>query len=720
MNLLNPFSWGKRDNKATAGRNLTARESEALGPYTSTFRDFRFRETNPHLLEAIREAMGPIDGAINKLVMLDGIVRPEAESDALQRELDDWFEGVKVNDVEQGFQAFYRSQGNEMYEQGFTVGDFELSGTGNDVERLRVADSKGVMFRRNGKELECWYLPPGQKRGRQDGTDNLERVLRNTYQSHNMLPLLEQNHYRMLDWQTLVYAGLNNEADNPYGVSIIRSTEFDCRVLLVMKNALNRTWERFGDPIFEVSLKKKSKRNITQKEMDDQRDALAKSLSDAMSIKRQGNSADVVNVIGADDELSIKVLGADGQVLELEMPARHLLENIVAKTGLPSWMLGFHWSTAERLAQRQGEIALQESHTRFELRRPQLKKTCNAALRARGISFKPGDYDLIQDLPNLQDLEAQARANLMDAQAEALRNGGDINPGQQGDREEDDDPKKQLTVYRIANSDDDARLLEAGHRLIHGKGHNHKAETYVEDEAALMRLERRAERGLKNGWDSLYEATLDVLGIDKPKAYKAPEPVFVFDAALMLQDLIDAQDQFVASVSGEDSETAQAMYDSWLRGTLNASNEDLLQGLDKVTQETRNQVAQQIQARSLELVTDATVRAYRDDIVAALQQGAYDGANPRDVARELKKRFAAHDYDWQRLARSEIADAQVAGKEAQYQAHEIARYDIINAGGACPICTGLAANGPYQVGAGPLPMRDTHPLCRCTIEARVE
>ncbi|MDY6981072.1 MAG: minor capsid protein, partial [Pseudomonadota bacterium] len=455
-------------------------------------------------------------------------------------------------------------------------------------------------------------------------------------------------------------------------------------------------------------------------EVDDQRDALASSISDAMAIKRQGNSADVVNVIGPDDELSIKVLGHDGQVLEIETPARHLLENVVAKTGLPSWMLGFHWSTAERLAQRQGEIALQESHTRFELRKPQLKKPCNAALRARGISFKPGDYDLIQDLPNLQDLEAQARANLMDAQAEALRNGGDINPGQQGDREKDDDPKKQITVYRIANSDDDARLLENGHQLIHGKAHNHKAETYVEDEDALMRLERRAERGLKNGWDSLYERTLDVLGIDKPKTYKAPDPVFVFDAALMLQDLIDAQDQFVASVSGEDSETAQAMYDSWLRGTLNASNEDLLQGLDKVTEDTRNQVAQQLQARSMELVKDATVRAYRDDIVQALQQGAYDGANPRDVARELKKRFGAHEYDWERLARSEIADAQVAGKESQYQAHELSEYDWIRAGGACPICVGLAEGGPYPVGTGPKPMRDSHPNCRCTIKARAD
>lgn len=130
-----------------------------------------------------------------------------------------------------------------------------------------------------------------------------------------------------------------------------------------------------------------------------------------------------------------------------------------------------------------------------------------------------------------------------------------------------------------------------------------------------------------------------------------------------------------------------------------------------MTDTVRVQIRETLTARALELVTDATMRSYRDDVIKAIAEGLYDGQSPLDVARALRKRFDAHEYDWQRLARSEIAQAQAMGIE---------RYDWVAAGGSCPICIGLAQGGPYSVSEPKLPVRDSHPNCRCGTAAVIE
>ena len=80
---LNPITWF-RGAKAPAGQNFTTRESHPEGPYTGLFDDWVAREVNPWLYEAIREALGPIDGAINRIVAL-GVLIAETISRLLRR-----------------------------------------------------------------------------------------------------------------------------------------------------------------------------------------------------------------------------------------------------------------------------------------------------------------------------------------------------------------------------------------------------------------------------------------------------------------------------------------------------------------------------------------------------------------------------------------------------------------------------------------------------------
>lgn len=700
---LNPIqsAYDNMQGQKLAGRNLGARESQPQGVWTGTFDDWNPRTVIPHFYEAIREAVPLIDAGINILCTLDGVLDIETESTAQEMELREFLEGVKVNDLQEGMQALYTGSSNEMYEQGHAIAEIVLTKNKKDIERLRLADSKGTyMERTESGALKVWYKPPGRRRGRGDGTDNIEAILRNEYRA-NVHSMLTQNGYRELDQRFLVYAGLDIEADNPYGVSKLRSMEFVARAVLTMENATAQTWARFGDPIFEILYKTNNKQvSEDNEELTRRRNTFAESLATALNIKKQGNSADVVNAIGKDDELEIKVLGADGQVLDIEQPMRHFEEQIVAKLGLPSWMLARHWSTAERLARSQGEIVLQQIRTRFAHRKAGLERIIATMLRARGRTWNKNDWKLVQLVPNLQDMLAEAQAEFLRAQAEMVRrgdSGGDNN-----------EPAKVTKGGKIILPTDEDYA-----KAVHG----HKAENYVEDEDELTALENKAEAGLKKAWRRLQDDTLAALNLPKAKGAKGEDDLlFIFDPATLRPELERLGREFVANAGSADGELVSAMVDAYLVGVARAITE---LDAEAITQEVRDQAADWMAERGMVLVTDATARAFTDDILKLLQDGTLDGLNPKEVASTLRQRFEAHNYDWERLARSEMAEAQVTGKLEMYTREGIEQYDWKRAGGACPICVDLEAGSPYTVGEGPRPMSSSHPNCRCTIVAVV-
>lgn len=732
---LDPRKWFSGNATAKAappGATVVLRPTNGQGPWTGALGGWNAREVSPHLYEAMREACPPIDAAIDRLVTLDGILRIETESDRLRLAIEDWMDNVQVNDMQHGLQTFYAGQSNEMYEQGFTIGTYHLGA--DDVDRLRVLDSKGLFFQRgdNGK-LQAWYSPPGQKTNtRHDGTENIERLLRNTHRTGTgVSQLLDQGGYRQLAADRMIYASRCPEADNPYGTSIMRSTEFMTRLLATIGNTQMQVWERFGSPSFQVTYKTKN-RKLGPTELAARQQQLADNLSAAMTSKGNGNAADFVNAIGADDDLVIKVLGADGQVLEVEAPARHVLEQIVAKTGLPSWMLGFHWSTAERLAQRQGELALQESRTRYANRKPQLVRLISTALRARGITWNPGDWDLIQDLPNLQDLVAISQANFLDAQTELMRvNAGTTQGADMAARSVTlhTDGSVELGPVRKSADAADFKAQQAKRKRAWANGKQvfpmttKAAEPAAENGRELDAAESAAVASLSGAWETLRGDAFAILGLtdaDTGKAAKAPGDPFTFDPDTMLDALLALQDDFVTSVTeGQGSDYMAQLYAAWAVGVATAASQT---DTAAMVGAARTTYLDALRAEGVQQVRNTTARAYADDIIAGMQDGLYNGENPADVARELRNRFDIHQYDWQRLARSEITQAHALGKVDQYAALDIAQYDYVTAGDGkvSSICRSLAANGPYVVGKGPLPMRDSHPNCRCTVVARIE
>jgi len=726
---INPRTWfaGRKSNDIGSG--AIARAATAMGPWQQALNGFVPREVNPWFLEALRSSLGVLDGAMNRLVTVDGIIDVEGGNDKLvqliQREL---IAGIPVNDLQGGLQAFYAGQGNELYEQGFTVAEMVYDRRGRELIGLQVADSKGVLFHRDrdSGQLQTWYLPPmANATGRCDGTDAVETVLRNTAQQLNV-SLIQGNGYTLVAPERMIYSAFNPENGQPYGVSLLRGIEFVSQILLKMHNATGQAWERFGDPVFHVNYKTKN-RSLKGDPLEKRRQMLASDLHAALTAKRLGNSADFTTAVGADDEITVTIIGGDGKVLSIEMPARHMLEQILAKTGLPAWMLGMQFSTAERMADNQAEVVLQESKTRFEARLHGLNRVVETWMRGRGLTWKPGDWNLTQKLPNLRDELKRAQAGFLNAQTELMQRGGSAAPAGQDPASADPSGAPAKTAHEMAISTfDDPIVRSALMKLIAppvGKhaGHVHTkaatGETWAIDDPNLPRIETAAIAALQTAWKKLADDTLKALELPTTKA--AGE-VFAFDIISMLQRLTQLQAEFVATSTAPDSALVQLALEIWTRGIENAAA-----GVDReaeaaqVVEASRTARAQALPGELHQVLSKTTVRVYENDIVHALQEGTYNGDNPRQVAAELRKKFDGHNYDWQRLASSEMAVSHAKGQADALHGMGIGQYDWKLAPEACAICEKIAADGPYAVGVGPMPVRDSHPGCFCVITGRV-
>ncbi len=693
--------------KATGGAILNAtRESEALGPFQAALGSYVPRQVNPWLYEAIREAVPMIDGAIATLVTMDGIVRVKGKNAKLVNEIREWMETVRVGDKQRGLQAFYVGQGNEQYEQGFSIGEWVPSSDGRDIAQLRVADSKGVLFARVDDGLQTWYRAPGKPSGqRGDGTDTVETLLRRTF---NVQPtsLLEKGYVRV-DPEREVYTVNEPEADNPYGTSKMRSLEFNAQVLVKIVNAMARTWERYGDPPLHLSYKTKNPK-VSQTELDRRKAILATELAAVLSAKAKGNSTDFVTAVGMNDELAISVIGALGIALDPESPTKLVNDQILAKFSMPGWLLGLDGGAGGQ-AERQSEMVLQASRTRFELRKPGLTHLVATVLRLRGRTWSPGDWELEQELPSLQDMMKIAQANFLNAQA-AMVGQGNNTPAPKGidnNLRHPREPGRRKSGAKAAGDDDEG-------------------EPWAQDGDALSRIERAGIRGQLALWRELAADALELIGFSVVRGHVQPRDpaadAWAFDHN-QTAALGAAGDRFVNRSLADDAPIPAAVADAFDRGLVNAAAE-LGLSVDGAIAEQFAQMRDQLRSRGGELIRSATGRAYRDRVIGELSSGAYDGMNPTAVAKLLEDKFGAGDYDWERLTRSEMAIAQSRGKEEQFKANGTELYDYTTAGDdrVSEICQELAERGPYPVGGAgsPIPVVDSHPNCRCSITPHVE
>jgi SPP1 gp7 family putative phage head morphogenesis protein len=231
-------------------------------------------------------------------------------------------------------------------------------------------------------------------------------------------------------------------------------------------------------------------------------------------------------------------------------------------------------------------------------------------------------------------------------------------------------------------------------------------------------------------WRGTKREALHLLGLDEPTGDS-----YTFNPD-QLPWLLSEAEQLSQELAGA---LLEGSLEAWDRGIANAAEELaprksttvarfkasplfddplVIEAIERMREAIREKLVED----GLELVTGGVARKFRNRIITALASGEFDGQNPVNVARELAARFDGGDYNWERLARSEIADAQVGGKLDLYREQGIIEYDYETAGDSLVsrICRELEAAGPYRLDDpnAPRPMRDSHPGCRCTIKAR--
>jgi hypothetical protein len=336
------------------------------------------------LYRAIREGVPLIDAAIWKLVRLCGGVSPKCRDARAQRELEQVWQTVDIGWGQRGVQAFLDRYLDDMLTYGHGLGEIVLTADGRDIAALLCADPEQVEAKEGDTPLDFrLYL-------RQAGT-------------------LEE-----LPWQNLLlFTPFQPTADAPYGVSMLRSMPFLAGILLKIFQATGQNWDRAGNLRFAVVCKPEEGEGDFAQARCKQ---VAQEWSSAMQAGRDGTVRDFVAV----GDVDVKVIGADSPVLDSQVPVRQILEQLVARTGIPPFMLGLSWSSTERMSAQQADMLTSEVTAIRRSMEPALLRFCELWLRLHGYDDR---VEICWEDINLQDIVEEAKAELYRAQAEDIRGG---------------------------------------------------------------------------------------------------------------------------------------------------------------------------------------------------------------------------------------------------------------------------------------------------------
>ena len=340
------------------------------------------------LYRAVREAVPVVDAAIGKLVRLCGGLRVVCRDGKAQEGLDRFVRTVSVGRGQRGLQAFLDQYLDSMLVCGRAVGEIIPSPDGRDIAAVLCGDVDRIEIKEGDSPLD------------------FALCLRDSGGTARELP--RQG--------LLLFTPHQPETGAPYGVSMLRSMPFLAEILVKIFQAVGKNWERTGNVRFAVVCKGED--GAAQERCAQ----VAREWSAAMQAGRDGAVRDFVCA----GDVGIRTIGADNQILDSEVPVRQILEQLVAKTGIPPFLLGLSWSFTERMSSQQADILTSEIAAIRRSLEPVAERVCEWWLRLKGYDdrVKVDWLDV-----NLQDEESEARAALYRAQARAMeeeRQDGDL------------------------------------------------------------------------------------------------------------------------------------------------------------------------------------------------------------------------------------------------------------------------------------------------------
>ena len=323
----------------------------------------------------LRQAVPIIDAALNKIVRLTEGFHFETGNEILDERINAYFENLNVGGNQQGISAFISNYLNQLLTFGTAIGEMVM---GNDgIYALYNSELENIELKRgeNGVDVDFY---------------NFNEKIKNP--------------------QLILYSVLNPKPGDLCGTSMLEGLPFIGDILMKIYNTIGENWEHAGNVRYAV-ICKPSEQGTGGDDAKEKASAVAEAWRDAM------DSKSVKDFVAVGD-VSIKVIGSDNAVLDSEIPVRQLLEQIVAKTGLPPFMLGLNWSSTERMSTQQSDILTTELESYRRILTPVIKKIGEMYMSVNGIN---STVNVVWDDITLQDECDNAKAQLYFAQAEKIR-----------------------------------------------------------------------------------------------------------------------------------------------------------------------------------------------------------------------------------------------------------------------------------------------------------
>ena len=330
----------------------------------------------------LREALPVLDAAVGKMVRLCGGFQPKCRNPEAQEKLEHFLKTVPCVRGQVGMDSFLSGYLDSLLTYGRAVGEMVVAGG-----RLRAV---------------CWGDVTALEA--QEGENPLETVLWGR-DEHGLLRPLPYQHL-------LLFTTMNPEPAHPYGVSLFRGMPFLAEILVKIYNTIGINWEHAGNIRYSVVCK--GGENLDPTVAQERGRQVAQQWARAMEDSKNGTVRDFVAV----GDVEIKVIGGEAPILDSQIPVRQILEQLVAKTGLPPFLLGLSWSTTERMSVQQADLLTSELWALRRMVEPAMEKVCRTFLALEGLDDR---FQIIWDDISLQYITQQAQAQLYQAQAENYR-----------------------------------------------------------------------------------------------------------------------------------------------------------------------------------------------------------------------------------------------------------------------------------------------------------
>lgn len=370
----------KRDVISSISVQNDSKNSVFSFPQTENIRDGR-------IYGSLRRALPVVDAAITKIVRLTDGFSVSTDDKNMQDRLLDFSENVPVGICGQSLRMFISSYLDSLLTYGNAVGEMIIDKNGYSLAGLVNVSIENIEIERVSGES-----PLEKKIFAVDGSRRKEIIYP----------------------ERILFTALNPPSGKIYGVSLLQGIPCLGSILMRIYECIGKNYERLGNIRYSV----------TYKPSDDPSDnvyagdrikQIAKEWSEGMKASARGEVRDFIS----SGNVEIKVIGADSPLLDTEIPVRQLLEQIIAKLGIPPFLLGLSWSSTERMSQQQSDILTSELEYYRRILTPVIKKICTCFLRMNGSL---GNVFVEWENINLQDEVELANARLVNAQAEKLEN----------------------------------------------------------------------------------------------------------------------------------------------------------------------------------------------------------------------------------------------------------------------------------------------------------